>query len=221
MKKIKYFLLFIVFLYLLAGMNNIASGIKSTQIIEPVIQMEVGSNYDVSGNVYVKDGDSVTFDTDLDTSQAGEYTVIVHVDPVIGADFDLHYKIVIKEPCEPVWVIDQPEVPESGHYETIHHPAKTRIETKGKEVPVWQIYIDADTYTFPYEKYTEEEIMEIMDELILDNGYNWEDGDYDLTTEYVITETKETVIEEAWDEQVYVVDTPYQAEKGHWDNSGC
>ncbi|MGI6607956.1 MAG: hypothetical protein ACOX1F_03125 [Erysipelotrichaceae bacterium] len=133
---------------------------------------------------------------------------------------DTENKTIEKDGCMYVWVIDVPyqrAIEEKGHYEIIHHEAVTRVIN---------IYQEFKTYYF----IREDETFITVDDY---QGFSAEEYFNSLPQEfyryyYKITKKiigQQTVVDrEAYDEEIWVVDQPYQPaveEKGHYEKTGC
>jgi len=110
--------------------------------------------------------------------------------------------------CKQVYVIDQPEQKEEGHYETVHHEAVTKVERSYKEYLEYIFYRD-DGSSYIYKDY---EKSFLADSYLASHP---EFCRYTFSKKY--DEIKTTVIvQPAYDEQVWIIDKPYQKEKGHY-----
>jgi len=112
--------------------------------------------------------------------------------------------------CVLIWVVDQPAQKEKGHYETVQHPAVTEIQyeyepyvcyTFYRQDGTCWVYEDRDG-SFQPDSYLQEHVEEFV-------RYRYE-------TCY-LEHQKEVVIEPAWKEEVWVIDSPAVPEIGHYE----
>ena len=137
--------------------------------------------------------------------EEGHYKITKH-------DEEGHYETVEKQE----WVIDIPAKEATGHYETIHHEAVTHEEPIYENVKWICIELDDGYYEeHPLSYWNGADAMMDYYEALTNSrnttGHWW--TDYRDT----IIETRMVVDQVAWDEQVWVEDTPAQPDRGHWE----
>ena len=178
-------------------------------------------------------------------AEKGHYETVVvkeavpekgHYEDVYIVDVPYQPAVEEKGHYEQKWVVDSPAVGEKGHYETkivhhdgVHHPAETHEETiyetwKGRQA--YDIGDDGKQIFFEVEYFSPAQCNSDYLYSYFTNKYGDHFAGYRQTgdTKEVAIGTKTVVDKEAWDEpawdeetQVWVVDTPAQEEKGHFE----
>lgn len=111
--------------------------------------------------------------------------------------------------CELVYIVDIEQQDEVGHYQMVHHPAVTKVERVYIEYIEYCFYHqDGSTYLYcDYDKnFSADQFLAQHPEYIR----------YTYCLKY--DEQKKTIIvKEAYDEEIWVIDIPYQREIGHYE----